>query len=293
MKLYAWEGAFEDKIKLLRGPESVTLWKFALLRGLTSALSLSTPGATLLAMLVCRRFLQPNSEPLGLSATFTAVALVGTLQSPLSGISDGLASLAQVLVSVNRLHVFLLKKDKENYVEPVSNYNPSTSECAVPLAARISGTWIFGSPSLGASHTSRSWKETIYSLCFGQKSESNNPSAENKSGIESQSSPMHDNDHHGMKPSGSEDGMINTEGIALKEVSLNIPRGKLIVVCGSTGSGKSSLLKGLLGELEKDRHSSAKLYLNPMTSSSFPRIAYVPQDAVYVFNYTYIYYILS
>jgi ABC-type transport system involved in cytochrome bd biosynthesis fused ATPase/permease subunit len=37
----------------------------------------------------------------------------------------------------------------------------------------------------------------------------------------------------------------------LHDITLYIPRGKLTIVCGAVGAGKSSLLAGLLGEMKK------------------------------------------
>lgn len=37
----------------------------------------------------------------------------------------------------------------------------------------------------------------------------------------------------------------------LKKINLNVPRGSLVAVVGAVGSGKSSLLSALLGEMNK------------------------------------------
>lgn len=120
VKLFCWEGLFETKIVSdLRAPEASHLSEFARLQQLNAALSLTTPALTLLAMLGARQALgnldawqlllhgssgstSTHALPqLSLAAIFTALALVGTLQAPLSGVSDGLASLAQVIISDN------------------------------------------------------------------------------------------------------------------------------------------------------------------------------------------------
>lgn len=41
----------------------------------------------------------------------------------------------------------------------------------------------------------------------------------------------------------------------LKDIDLHVPEGKLIAVIGPVGSGKSSLLSALLGELYKNSGS--------------------------------------
>ena len=41
----------------------------------------------------------------------------------------------------------------------------------------------------------------------------------------------------------------------IKEVTMNVPRGKLVAIVGSVGSGKTSLLQGLIGEMRKTQGS--------------------------------------
>lgn len=55
----------------------------------------------------------------------------------------------------------------------------------------------------------------------------------------------------------------------LKDINLEVPHGKLIAIVGSVGSGKSSLLSGILGDMEK---------LNG-TINIDGKIAFVPQQA--------------
>ena len=124
VKLFCWEALFEAKIVSdLRAPEASHLSEFARLQQLNAALSLTTPALTLLAMLGARQafgnldawqlLLHGGSTStsthalpqLSLAAIFTALALVGTLQAPLSGVSDGLASLAQVVINDNEMFV--------------------------------------------------------------------------------------------------------------------------------------------------------------------------------------------
>ena len=41
------------------------------------------------------------------------------------------------------------------------------------------------------------------------------------------------------------------EPFKVKNVSMSVPRGKLVAVVGRVGSGKSSLLQGLIGEMRR------------------------------------------
>ena len=101
--MYAWEDAVLARVSGFRTLEAQALHAFASLRLSNTALTLATPALCLLAMLTARH--AAGREPLSLASTFTAVALVGTLQAPLSGVSEGLASAAQVILM--QLFVFI------------------------------------------------------------------------------------------------------------------------------------------------------------------------------------------
>ena len=92
--MYAWEDAVLARVSGFRTREAQALHAFASLRLSNTALTLATPALCLLAMLAARH--AAGRAPLSLASTFTALALVGTLQAPLSGVSEGLASAAQV-----------------------------------------------------------------------------------------------------------------------------------------------------------------------------------------------------
>lgn len=56
---------------------------------------------------------------------------------------------------------------------------------------------------------------------------------------------------------------------SLKDINLEVPHGKLVAMVGSVGAGKSSLLSGILGDMEK---ISGSVNVDG-------RIAFVPQQA--------------
>lgn len=60
-----------------------------------------------------------------------------------------------------------------------------------------------------------------------------------------------------------------SEPFQVKDVTLQVPRGTLVALVGRVGSGKSSLLQGLIGEMRK---TSGKVTFGG-------RIAYCPQSA--------------
>lgn len=66
-----------------------------------------------------------------------------------------------------------------------------------------------------------------------------------------------------------ENSLNSLNSTILTGINLTVPHGRLIAVCGSVGSAKSSLLSGLLGDMEKVSGSV----------NVHGRVAYVPQQA--------------
>jgi ABC-type multidrug transport system fused ATPase/permease subunit len=79
-------------------------------------------------------------------------------------------------------------------------------------------------------------------------------------------------------------GHTGADAPVLKGLSLEVPSGGSVAVVGPVGSGKSSLLQALLGELRL-AHGEVR-FINPVDGSDgMARLAYVPQDA-YIINGT-------
>lgn len=52
--------------------------------------------------------------------------------------------------------------------------------------------------------------------------------------------------------------------LVLRDINLNVERGQLVAVVGTVGSGKSSLVSALLGEMEKlSGRINIKVFLSP------------------------------
>jgi len=92
----------------------------------------------------------------------------------------------------------------------------------------------------------------------------------------------------GTKP--SVDGTGSTSAFTLRDLNVNFDLGRLNIIAGPTGSGKTSMLMALLGEMTlvegrvylPGSHSREDLYPNPVTGLT-ESVAYCAQQA-YVFK---------
>ncbi|KAF9973901.1 hypothetical protein BGZ73_002829 [Actinomortierella ambigua] len=78
----------------------------------------------------------------------------------------------------------------------------------------------------------------------------------------------------------------DTDRFALRNINVNFPVGEMSIVCGPTGSGKSSLLMALLGEMDVlsgklylPRRAAGSRELDPATGLMNDGVAYVSQQA--------------
>ncbi|KIL59921.1 hypothetical protein M378DRAFT_26751 [Amanita muscaria Koide BX008] len=234
IKFFAWEVPFLQRIFDYRREEMKYIRSILLIRSANSAIAMSTP--TLAAVLAFITY-SATGHDLSPAVIFSSLALFNLLRSPLILLPMSFSSIADAANATSRLRdVFEAEVLGKTY--EVDN------DLDVALDVQdASWTWDASPPE-----PEKGKKKP------GQGGRKSRPSSSKKKERESTVDPIND----------QQDRVFKVQG-----VSLRIPRGKLVAVVGPVGSGKSSLLQGLIGEM---RMTSGKVTFGGSVS-------YCPQSA--------------
>lgn len=88
------------------------------------------------------------------------------------------------------------------------------------------------------------------------------------------------NSEESQSSSSSQDTYAGSDGFILKDVNLDFPNDKLSLICGKTGSGKSLLLLGLLGEamVTKGKVHCPRAPIATTVSANFHILENIPEE---------------
>lgn len=214
IKYYAWETAFKKKVEAVRTEEVKYLQRISYVVAIGfSILIFSTP--IILPIIIFFTYVQLGNQ-LDASTAFTTIALFNLLQMPFALLPMGLVSFSQSQVSMRRLNAFFESDELSDYVDktpPVQsslNKDGSESEAIVTLTGATLG-----------------WSAPV-------------PSSES---VPSEGSPIATTSDLEGRPS------VNRSVNTLTDINLTIRKGQLVAVVGAVGSGKSSLVSAILGNM--------------------------------------------
>ncbi|XP_039989869.1 ATP-binding cassette sub-family C member 8 isoform X2 [Xiphias gladius] len=227
LKLYAWENIFCDSVEETRGKELTSLQAFALYTSISIFMNAAIPIAAVLTTFVVHVHISEDAD-LSPAVAFASLSLFHILVTPLFLLSSVVRSTVKALVSVQKLSEFFSSDEIGDEQEPramltsgSSNHNQNRYQ-AVPLK--------------------------VVNRKRPPRDDWNNYSSQG--------------DHEGNGPSQDVDqdlcikitsGYFTwTDGPpTLSNVDIRVPFGKLTMIVGQVGCGKSSLLLAALGEMQR------------------------------------------
>ncbi|KAH6565614.1 hypothetical protein BASA50_007974 [Batrachochytrium salamandrivorans] len=255
IKYMAWEMQFLKKIVAAREDELQSRLKL-LINNL--CMILIAWGSSILVTFTSFFFYTVVAgKSLDAATAFTSISLLSTVSFNLSSLSEDVSRILNVRVVMARLHAFLTEEELERY---------HTVDEKVPQ----------GTNSRQASKSTtdesigfRNAEFSYYSL------ESNSPASSDLR--KHANGAAHDN-----LSLAAVSGNTEAHTFSLNNISVEFPIGKLTTIIGPTGSGKTSLLLSLLGELKRYQ---GEVYIPRQTPDAIARgssqtnLAYVAQTA--------------
>ncbi|CAD0196745.1 unnamed protein product [Chrysodeixis includens] len=232
IKLYVWEDLFKEKILQLRELELKLLnkdsvyWSF-----LTFSTQISTILITVITFSVY--YLVDNNTPLTATNVFAGLAFFNQLTVPLLILPVTVMMVIQAMVSTNRIRDFLELPEsnnvsEHNYEEPKKQRSEDRNDETFIDRDEVDNNYIINKDdSDGGEGVDQFSDEEIYNGVPRMEIAVTFKNAAFTWGKRSD--------------------------MLLEVDDLDIPAGKLIMVVGATGSGKSSLLSAILGEMYLDR----------------------------------------
>ncbi|XP_021561509.1 ATP-binding cassette sub-family C member 11 [Neomonachus schauinslandi] len=233
IKMYAWEKPFEKIIKDLRRKEKKLLAKSGIIQSLTTAFLFIAPTVSTTVMFLIHTCLQLK---LTVSVAFTVVATLTPMRLCVFFVPFAVKGLTNSKSAADRFKKFFLQESPVLYVQTLKDH----SKAVVLEEATLS------------------WRQTCPGTVKGAvELEKNRHAPEGMA--RAQPAPG------ALRPEDTRDSLAPE----LHKLNLVVSKGTMVGVCGNTGSGKSSLLSAILGEM----------HLMEGSVGVHGSLAYVPQQA--------------
>lgn len=232
IKFFAWEQGWSKRILSARKEEVKWLYRNAwIMAGLIASFALVPLAFTITAF---ASYTLIEGKQLDVATGFTAIALFGMLKNPLSVLPMIINMIFQAKVSVDRINTFLQEDEVPSWVvdnalahdgQGQPNETAHSDRTIVLRDATL--RWHAAKPSKKQDQPAAK-RSLLSRLQFWKKAKDpKTATATENEQTETEVKPFH-----------------------LTTLDLRPPPGKMTLICGPTGSGKSSLLSAIMGEME-------------------------------------------
>eukprot|EP00760_Papus_ankaliazontas_P023012 PhM_4_TR19114/c0_g1_i1/m.81065 len=230
VKFMCWEKEIQKNVRDVRSKEVDHYWKLMFVRGGFSILASFIPVSVVFAVMAIAYALDNDAiEP---ESVFPTMAMLNILRAPLAFLPLGIARCLEVLTSTRRIAAFLLCPDRHEYVE--ANPDSASSDAIVMTNCTV--------------QFPRATTKNETAVEMSSKKENNTQTSkntDNSKGAPPAPAPApaaaRADDFASVFARGEYDD-------AMTDINITIPRGKLTIVIGPTGGGKSTLISLMSGE---------------------------------------------
>jgi ATP-binding cassette subfamily C (CFTR/MRP) protein 1 len=264
IKFYAWERPFGKEVDKIRENELDALTKLAYVSAVGfSLILLSAP--IIQPILVFLTYVSIQDEPLDAATAFTTVALFNIMRFPFAFMPMGLLQYIQSKISLRRLERYLQLPELVEYVI-------ADDESAEGSIIVKNGTFSWVDPDAAPikpiQHEKKKKKKKKR-----RSSSAGNGDSDITSNVDSE---MRDTIHSLASTTSSE--ISRGPTITLQDINFSIEPGMLVAVVGPVGSGKSSLLSAILGEMEPLNDSKVHIPQSEASKSTSGFVSYCSQS---------------
>ncbi|CDZ96790.1 Multidrug resistance-associated protein/mitoxantrone resistance protein, ABC superfamily [Phaffia rhodozyma] len=236
IKFMAYEEYFGSRVSSYRREELKELRKNSVMRALMTSVMAFIPVFAAVMSFITYSL---SGHELNAAVIFSALQAFNNIRAPLLILPLAIQAMSDAYVGLGRISKCLLGGEIDNPVPVILN-----AEYAI------------------SSHGNYSW-ETVENSGAGRESDV----------VSKDQSSNKNQDKEKLAVTDGQDskGQESATPFALKDIDLDIPRGSFVVVCGRIGSGKSSLIQALLGEMKM---VSGTAYLGG-SSAYFPQTPWI------------------
>lgn len=259
IKLYAWEMFYSSKIQDLRQRELRAIRSAALARAALLTFATAIP---IIASILSFITYALTGHALTPAIIFSSLQFLNIIRLPLVFIPFVLSACSDAYVALGRIGEFLTAEELgEPYTVDPDLCDNEHEEKPVKLGVKVEGDFTWESASAAPNANAKGGKAGK-----GKGKEKGKGKGKEK-GKDSKKSSA--GTGTGVEEAGTATGtnMENEQPFKLSNLNLKIPRGSFVCIVGRVGSGKSSLLQAMIGEMRK---------VSGQVSFSSP-ISYVPQ----------------
>ncbi|KAG0031446.1 hypothetical protein BGZ81_001224 [Podila clonocystis] len=241
IKLYVWEPYFVNKISEVRLKQVSELRKFYAWITVMAVFLNSIAPFSIFATLTVYTAIATPEEPLDIRRIFTTITLISMMDGPINMVSQSLSAIVSGKVAFGRLREFLNSEevDDENVVR---DEDSPAADFAYEIKDGTFGWYSPESIQISLERQKQEAAEKVKAAAKENKGQKTEKLSE-KSAEDATTSDSTVEKKDGSSPSSESMGPV------LHDIQLKVQRGSLTAVVGRVGSGKSSLVGALLGEM--------------------------------------------